>query len=89
MINLDTIKGNNVWETLQFTTQKFDSFEISAPSNVTSEKGKHYEVKIIGECNVIPKVFTQVKNKTFLLNKFNNVKLQGNVISRIPVTFTT
>ena len=49
MINLETIKGNNVLYTLQLTTQKFDSFEISAPSNVTSKNGEHYEVKIIGK----------------------------------------
>ena len=37
MFNLNTIKGNNVLDTLQLTPQKFDSFKISVPSNVISK----------------------------------------------------
>ena len=37
MFNLNTIKGNNVLDTLQLTPQKFDRFKISVPSNVISK----------------------------------------------------
>lgn len=49
MINLDTIKGNNFLDNLQLTTQKFDIFEISDPSDVTIEKDEHCEVNILGK----------------------------------------
>ncbi len=37
MFNLDTIKGNNILDTLQLTPQKFDRFKISVPSHVISK----------------------------------------------------
>ena len=37
MFNLDTIKGNNILDTLQLTPQKFDRFKISVPSRVISK----------------------------------------------------
>jgi len=78
----DTIEGNNVLDSLQLTTQKFDRIEIPAPFDVIVEKGDHYGVKIIGESNVIPEVFAEVKNNTLLLSTSNNVKFFGNAIER-------
>ena len=85
----DTIEGNNVLDSLQLTTQKFDRIEISAPFDVIVEKGDHHEVKIIGESNVIPEVFTDVKNNTLLLSTSNNVKFFGNAIERTQLIVTT
>ena len=85
----DTIEGNNVLDSLQLTTQKFDRIEISAPFDVIVEKGDHYGVKIIGESNVIPKVFAEVKNSTLLLSTSNNVKFFGNAIERTQLIVTT
>lgn len=85
----DTIEGNNLLDTLQLTTQKFDRIEISAPFDVILEKGNHSEIKIIGESNVIPEVFTEVKNNTLLLSTSNNVKFFGNAIERTQLIVTT
>ena len=85
----DTIEGNNLLDTLQLTTQKFDRTEVSAPFDVILEKGDHHKVKIIGESNVIPEVFTEIKNNTLLLSTSNNVKFFGNAIDRTQVTVTT
>ena len=85
----DTIKGNNVLDSLQLTTQKFDRIEIPAPFDVIVEKGDHYGVKIIGESNVIPEVFTEFNNSTLLLSTSNCVKLHENEIDRTQVTVTT
>ena len=85
----DTIKGNNVLDSLQLTTQKFDRIEIPAPFDVIVEKGDHYGVKIIGESNVIPEVFTEVKNNSLLLSTSNNVKFFGNAMDRTQLIVTT
>lgn len=85
----DTIEGNNLLDTLQLTTQKFDRIEISAPFDVILEKGNHSEIKIIGESNVIPEVFTEVKNNTLILSTSNNVKFFGNAIERTQLIVTT
>jgi len=84
-----TIEGNNVLDSLQLKTQKFDWIEISAPFDVIVEKGDHYGVKIIGESNVIPEVFAEVKNNTLLLSTSNNVKFFGNAIERTQLIVTT
>ena len=85
----NTIKGNNVLDSLQLTTQKFDRIEIPAPFDVIVEKGDHYGVKIIGESNVIPEVFTEVKNNILLLSTSNNVKFFGNAMDRTQLIVTT
>ena len=85
----DTIKGNNVLDSLQLTTQKLDRIEIPAPFDVIVEKGDHYGVKIIGESNVIPEVFTEVKNNSLLLSTSNNVKFFGNAMDRTQLIVTT
>ena len=85
----DTIKSNNVLDSLQLTTQKFDRIEIPAPFDVIVEKGDHYGVKIIGESNVIPEVFTEVKNNSLLLSTSNNVKFFGNAMDRTQLIVTT
>ena len=85
----DTNEGNNLLDTLQLTTQKFDRIEISAPFDVILEKGNHSEIKIIGESNVIPEVFTEVKNNTLLLSTSNNVKFFGNAMDRTQLIVTT
>ena len=87
MFNLDTIKGNNVLDTLQLIPQKFDRFKISFPSNVIS-KMVIIMKKIIGEYNVIPNVFTEFKNNALILSTSNNVKLHGIVINRMQVIYT-